>query len=262
MVAMQVNDKSLVVETHGSGEALVMVHGLGGSCNVWLPQREVLANHFLVVGHDLDGSGRSACHGDLSIEGFVEDVLALMDRLEIQTAHVLGHSMGTIVCQHLAAGHAERVKSMVLLGPLAEPPDPARAALKDRARLARKDGMAPIADALLEASISRDSRMHKPIVCAFVREVLMAQSAEGYALTCEALAQAESADLAAIECPSLLITGDEDKVGSPTDTSAMARQIARSQLMILENTGHWTGIERPEEVNNALLKFYLGDHVT
>src|SRR3546814_8660788 len=76
-------------------------------------------------------------------------------------------------------------KSMVLLGPLTEPPGQGRLALKERARLAREDGMAPIADALLEASISRDSRMHKPVVCAFVREVLMAQAAEGYALTCE-----------------------------------------------------------------------------
>ncbi len=254
---MKINNKSVSVETYGEGDAILMIHGLGGSCNAWLPQREVLAKHFHVICHDLEGSGRSPCVGGLSMEGYVADILSLMDELNIQGAHLVGHSMGTVVCQHLAANHSGRVKSMVLLGPLTEPPAAGRAGLKERAVLARDKGMEPIADALLEASISRDSRMHKPVVCAFVREILMAQDPEGYARTCEALAHATSADLEAINCPTLLITGDEDRVGPPVAVADMARRISRSQFILLENTGHWTGIERPDEVNRAVLNFYF-----
>lgn len=254
---MKINNKFLAVEQNGEGDTIMMIHGLGGSCNAWMPQREVLSNHYHVVCHDFEGSGRSPYQGELSIEGFVQDALSLMDELKIDSVHLVGHSMGTIVCQHLAANHAERVKSMVLMGPLTEPPAGARNALKDRAKLAREQGMAPIADALVEASISQESRKSRPIVCAFVREILMGQDAEGYARTCEALAAANSAKLEAISCPTLLLTGDEDKVGSPADTVKMARQIAGSSLKIFSNTGHWTAIERPQEVNNALLNFYF-----
>ena len=52
-------------------------------------------------------------------------MVALLDALAAKATHLVGHSMGTIICQHLAASYPDRVKSMALLGPLAEPPEPA-----------------------------------------------------------------------------------------------------------------------------------------
>lgn len=255
---MKINGKLLEVEQHGEGDAMIMVHGLGGSSNAWHPQATILARSFHVIRPDMEGSGRSPAKGKITIATLAKDITKLMDKLNIKSAHLLGHSMGTIVCQHIAAGSPARVKSLALLGPLAEPPQPARGALRDRAALARSKGMAPIADALVQAALSNDSRANQPAVAAFLREGIMRQDAEGYARTCEALGAAKSADLAKIKCPTLLITGDEDGVAPPANVQKLARAIKRSQTLILDRCGHITPIEKPAEVNAALLNFYFG----
>ncbi len=255
---MRINNKLLSVEQHGEGEAMIMVHGLGGTSNAWYPQATLLSRSFQVIRPDMEGSGRSSAKSKISIGTLVKDVSKLMDKLNIKSAHFLGHSMGTIVCQHLAANSPSRVKSLALLGPLAEPPQPARSAIKDRAKAARTNGMTGIADTLVQVALSANSRVHQPAVAAYVREILMAQNPEGYARTCEALAAAKSTDLSKIKCPTLLITGDEDGVAPPAAVQKLSRKIKRSKLLVLEGCGHWTPIEKPSEVNAALINFYFG----
>lgn len=128
---MRINSKLLEIEQHGEGEAMIMVHGLGGTANAWYPQASLLARSFHVIRPDMEGSGRSPAKGKISIASLAKDVSKLMDKLNIRSAHFLGHSMGAIVCQHIAAGNPARVKSLALLGPLAEPPQPARGARKE-----------------------------------------------------------------------------------------------------------------------------------
>jgi pimeloyl-ACP methyl ester carboxylesterase len=87
----------------GEGTAIVCVHGLGGSSNTWTPLMPALARH-RVIRIDLPGSGRSQrVEGPLSIERYVAAVLEVCTRLDVKRAHWLGHSMGTIVVQHVAA---------------------------------------------------------------------------------------------------------------------------------------------------------------
>ena len=142
------------------------------------------------------------------------------------------------------------------MGPLAEPPEPARAAVRERAALARKEGVAPVADALVQAATSAETRAHQPAAAAFVREILMRQDAEGYARTCEALAAATSADLDKVRCPTLLVTGDEDAVSPPPAVKALGGRIAGARLIVLTGCGHWAPIEKPAQVTAALLNFY------
>ena len=253
---VNINGKELAVEVVGDGAWTIMVHGLGGTSNVWLPQVGALRDRFKCVLFDLEGSGRSPASGALTISGFGDDLVGLMDSLEVDAAHLVGHSMGTIICQQLAARHPERVLSLALLGPILEPPEAARAGLKDRAAAARDDGMVPIADALLLAATSTETRERRPVACALVREFLMGQDREGYARTCEALAAAGAADLGAIDCPVLLITGDEDKVAPPAAAEAMAGRIGRAECVVLSGCGHWTPIECAAEVTAALVSFY------
>lgn len=253
-----INGKELLIEEQGDGEPVIMVHGLGGTSNSWGPQANLLSRYFRVVRLDLEGSGFSPCSGPLSIPGFVEDLLHMADELGIEQAHWVGHSMGTIVCQHIAAKYPERAASLALMGPILEPPEPARKAIRDRAGVARTQGMVPIADALYQGSISADTRIHRPVTASFVRELVMRQDAESYARTCEALAGAEAADTQAIRCPALLLTGDEDGVAPPTAAKKLAEAIAGAHCRIIHRCGHWTPLEQPEEVNSALLNFYFG----
>jgi 3-oxoadipate enol-lactonase len=245
----------MAVDICGEGEPVLMIHGLGGSSNTFTPVLAAFARH-RTIRFDLPGSGRSyRIEGPLSLELFVDRALRIMQRTGVERAHVVAHSMGTIIATHLAASAPGRVESLALFGPLLAPPEPARAAIRARAAKAREGDMQPIAEALLQASISAETRAKRPTAVAFVRESLMRQDPEAYARSCEALAEMVPADTSRIECPTLLVTGDEDVVAPPQAVRMMSERIAGSRVEVLRGCGHWTPVEKPEECEGLLKRF-------
>lgn len=255
----------VAVEDESDGPAVVCVHGLGGSSNTFTPLMPVLARH-RVLRIDLPGSGRSQrAEGGLSIERYRDAVLSALTRLNIRQALFIGHSLGTIVCQHVAAAAPAQVTGLALFGPLIQPPDAARNGLRARAAKARSEGAAGMHDitlALLQSAVSADTRTRSPLAVAFVRESLMRQDGEAYARSCEALAECVPAALDRIVAPVLLVTGDEDAVAPPQAVRQMAEKLhaARStRIVVLPRCGHWTPIERPEECQRELREFLAAE---
>jgi 3-oxoadipate enol-lactonase len=245
----------MAVETEGEGDPVLMIHGLGGTSNTFTPVLEAFARH-RTVRFDLPGSGRShRVEAPLSLTLFVEKARLVMQRTGLERAHVVAHSMGTIIAAHLAVLEPARVASLALFGPLLAPPDPARTAIRARAAEARAGDMQPIADALVRTSVSAETRTRRPAAVAFVRESLMRQDPEGYARTCEALAEMGPADTSRIECPTLLVTGDADVVAPPQAVRMMGERIAGSRVEVLRGCGHWTPVEKPEECTDLLKRF-------
>jgi len=244
------------VEVDGEGDAVVMIHGLGGSSNTWTPMMPALARH-RVVRPDMPGSARSdRAHaldaGPLSIDRLVSSVLRVCGALRIERAWFVGHSLGTIVCQHLAVREPAMVKGLVLFGAIAAPADAGRAGLRDRAAKARVEGMAGIADAIVQGALSASSRVTQPVTVAFVRESIMRQDPEGYARTCEALADAVPADVSQLDVPVLIVTGDEDATAPPNAARSLAGRMPRARVEVLSRCGHWTPVERPDECQGFL----------
>lgn len=247
----------LAVEVDGEGPAVVCVHGLGGSSNNWTPVMRAMGGH-RVVRPDLPGSARSgSVSGELSIQRYVDSVLAVCARLEIGSAHFVGHSLGTIVCQHLAVQRPHMVKSLALFGPLACPPEAARPNIRARAAKAAEGtvAMQGIADAIVNGALSAHTRETQPAVMALVRESVMRQDPLGYSRSCEALASAASANLEEITVPVLLVTGDEDGVAPPSHVREMAARLRDAQVDVLGRCGHWTTFERPMECAQLLGAF-------
>jgi len=249
------------VEDEGEGPAVVCVHGLGGSSNTFTPLMGALARH-RVVRIDLPGSGRShRADGALSMRRYADLVQSACARLNVTRAHFVGHSMGNIVLQHVAVQSPKLVASLALFGPLIVPPDAARSAIRargDKAKAEGAAGMHEITLALLNASISADTRTRLPLAVAYVRESLMRQDPDGYARSCFALADAPAAEVDRIECPLLLVTGDEDVVAPPQAVRAMAEKLHRARsvrVVVLPKCGHWTPVERPEECARELRRF-------
>ena len=243
----------------GGGDAALCIHGLGGTSNTFTPLLPALSR-FTAVRFDLPGSGRShRVEGPLSIDRFVQACLRVLSSLNIERVHVLAHSLGTIVATHLAAREPRQVRSLALFGPLLAPPDVARTSIKARADRARGEGIAgmqAIADSLVQAATSAETKAKRYAVVAYVRESLMRQDCEGYARTCEALAGAEPADAGAIACPTILVTGDEDGVAPPQAVRALGQKIAGSQVEVLRGCGHWTPVEKTDECIDILRRFY------
>jgi pimeloyl-ACP methyl ester carboxylesterase len=242
----------IAVEDEGEGDPVVCLHGLGGSANTWTPMMPVLAHH-RVIRVELPGSARSArVEGPLSVAGMVQAAVTACERLGVTRAHWLGHSLGTIVCLHLAVQWPRLVRSLALFGPLLAPADAARAGLRQRALKVREQGVAgqhEVAVQLLQSALSRDTRERSPLTVAYVRDTLMRSDPDGYARTCEALADAVPAAVDAIRAPVLLVTGDEDVVAPPQamrDLASRLTQAAQVQQVVLPRCGHWTPLERPE----------------
>lgn len=249
----------IAVEVDGQGDAVVCIHGLGGSSNNWTPVMGALAR-FRALRVDLPGSARShAVEGPLSIDRMADAIRDVCARLGVARAHLLGHSLGTIVCFKLACESPDLVRSLALFGPLLCPPDGARANIRARGQRARDEGaagMQAIADAIVAGATSADTRQHRPVAVALVRESVMRQDPDGYARSCDALADAQPAPVERIACPTLLVTGDEDGVAPPLSVQGIGERIAGSRVVVYPRCGHWTTFERPDECLRELKDFY------
>jgi 3-oxoadipate enol-lactonase len=243
----------VMFEIDGEGPSIIFVHGLGGSSNSFQMLLGALRG-FRCVRPDLPGSGRSQPpFGKLTMTTFVDAVAEVAQTVGNAPVHLVGHSMGTLVCQLLAAREPRLIRSLTLFGPILEPPDSARQRLKDRARVARQDGMLGIADDVT-ASLSSTSKAANLLAAPFVRESHLRQGADAFARSCEALADAKAADLRLLSCPTLLVTGDEDAVAPPQMAWAIAEKVKGARVTVLDHCGHWTPYERPQDCARLLLE--------
>jgi 3-oxoadipate enol-lactonase len=254
----------MAVDTRGDGDAVVMLHGLGGSMNAWTPLLPALTR-YRTVRIELPGAGRSkSAHaladsapekGQLSIEVLTQAVMRVCDALGLQRAHLVGHSMGTLVCQHLAVKAPSLVRSMSLFGAMAEPGPALRDGMPVRAAKARAEGMFEIAEGISDFALSASSKETQPTTVAYVREGVASQDPEGFARNCLALAQAKATTVALIRCPVLIVNGDEDLVTTLSGARALAAQLPNARVEVLGRCGHWPMFERAVESQRLLRDF-------
>lgn len=115
MTMIDIGDAELYVEDHGSGDPLFLVAGLGGRGAFWSNQVGAFAKHFRVILHDHRGVGNSTPDKTvLGAEHMADDLLKLMDAMGIEKAHLVGHSTGGAIGQHIALKAPERVERLVL----------------------------------------------------------------------------------------------------------------------------------------------------
>ncbi len=242
-------------DEYGSGDPVLLIHGLGGSSNVWGAQAPALSRFFRIIVPDLRGAGRSAARDGINVTTMVADLVELLDRLAITQAHTIGHSFGSVLAQHLAVNHPTRVGRLGLIGPIRAPSEAAVKALTERAAQARREGLDAIANATVLVGTSAQTRARNPASAAFVREMVMRQDPQAYAATCEAIANTQGAALETLHCPSLVLTGDEDATSPPAAARAIATALEGSTFAIVSRCGHWAPLEQPEAVTNHVMNF-------
>ncbi|MBX3513384.1 MAG: alpha/beta fold hydrolase [Xanthobacteraceae bacterium] len=244
----------MATESRGKGEAIVFVHGLGSTSSVWEAQVRHFSSQFKTIRYDLDGSGRSSPSGELSIQGWVDDLANLVGIYEIKRAHFVGHSLGTLILQHFAVQSPSYVESLCLLGTNRSPNEQRRKALADRIEKVSSQGLSSIVDAVIDGTLSPAALKKKPELAGYVRELLLCQSDGGYLASLRAVMAATAADAKQITCPVLAVCGDDDKVSPQAIADDFIAELPRGVTLMLGECGHWHPIEQPAAVNAAIEK--------
>ncbi|MDX1511680.1 MAG: alpha/beta fold hydrolase [Nitriliruptorales bacterium] len=252
---VDIDGSSIHYQSMGEGPPVVFIHGLGGSSHVWYGVMQAMRQHHHCVALDLRGHGRSGTAGKLSVEGWASDVLALMKKLELPHAAVVGHSLGTLVAQQVAVTGADVVDQLVLVGGISRFLPPTNDAYRERADKVEKDGMDVLVDDWLDGAVSPQSHATKAGAVGLLRELFTRNDPTAYAKACRALAKAPKIDGSKIGQPTLLVTGAHDRSTPLAMAEELKAAIPVSRVKVLADVGHWAPVEDPGAVAAAILEF-------
>ena len=174
-----------VIDGADDAPAVVLFPSLGSTLEMWEPQVAPLAEHFRVIRVDPRGHGRSPVPpGPYTIDDIGGDVVALLDRLGIDRAHVVGVSLGGMVAMWMAINHPDRVGRIVPTATAAALPEAGFAA---RAEAVRDGGTQAIADAVIERWLTPEARAADPARAEHMKSWILDTPDEGYAASCLAI---------------------------------------------------------------------------
>lgn len=238
----------------GSGPPLLLLHGLGGPATFDLVVPLLARTHRVLV-PDLAGFGASTRRGPASVAAWAQDTAALLAAVDAVPASVVGQSLGGMVAQVLAAREAGSVRRLVLANTFVDSAPDRVAGLHQRAAAARSQGMPALADSLAPAAFAH-RQPPPPDAVRIYADATRAIDPEGFAQACEALAAASTRDLlAAITCPTLVISGSADRASPPEMAAALLAGIAGSTAAVLEGCGHLSPLEEPRRFAELVQRF-------
>ncbi|MBS1829979.1 MAG: alpha/beta fold hydrolase [Acidobacteria bacterium] len=239
----------------GAGAPVLLIQGVGVEGNGWLPQIEALAPYYHCLSFDNRGIGRSLpTAGKLSIELFAADALALMDAAGWEKAHVIGHSMGGLIAQHLAIAARHRVRSLSLLCTFARGRDVTALTWPMlvsglRTRIGPKTWRRK---AFLEMVHAPESLAHQ------MADLFGHDLADQPPIVMKHLnamsrydATPRLSELAAI--PTLVVSALHDRIAKPALGRAIAAAIPGAKYIEFEDAGHALPITHPARLNTLLL---------
>jgi pimeloyl-ACP methyl ester carboxylesterase len=244
-------------EEAGSGAPLILVHGLGGSTAIWQKVVGPLGERFRVIAYDLRGLGQSHT-SDLptSLDQLVGDLHGLIHALGLERPALLGHSLGAAVVLAYAAEHGERVGAVVGVAAPSMTPEEQRAHLAERAAVARREGMEPIAQLHVDKGLPEAFSLTHPGDVATYRSIIAGSDPEAYAALCGVIAELDLTErLAHIRAPVLLVQGELDGIVPAEDARATATAITGCRYVELQGCGHVVPFERPGELAAHALAF-------
>lgn len=241
--------------SYGEGPPVVFVHGLGGSANVWHGVMQAMKQHHHVVAMDLRGHGRSQGRGQFSVEGWAKDVLKLIRHLELPAVTLVGHSLGTLVVQHLAEQEPELCDQLVLIGGISYFQPPTADAYRERADLVAQEGMDVLVDAWLEGAVSPQTHATSSATVGLLRELFLRNEPANYAKSCKALASAPRIRRDELGQPTLIVTGAHDRSTPLAMAEELRSSIPVSRIKVLPDVGHWVPVEAPGPLAATILEF-------
>lgn len=245
-------------ETDGdlrSGVPLVFVHGVGSSADSWSQVWARLPGDRARIRYDLRGHGRSPVpSGPWSIDDFVADHLALLERLAVPTSDVVGFSLGGLIAQRIAVVRPDVVRRLVVIGAVAGRTEEERARVLTRLAMVEAEGPGAAASQSVERWYTKQYLDDHPEVAAKAVERMAGLDATAYAHAYRVLATTDLADeLARIRAPVLAMTGELD-VGSPPRMSRLIAERTGGRFTKVPGVKHEVLQERPDLIAEEIIQ--------
>lgn len=268
MRVMMDDSVALDVTDAGSGPALLLVHGFGGAKEDFADHIDALAERHRVVTFDHRGHGESDAPPELdaySLDRMAADVLGVADALGIDGFRLLGHSMGGMVARRVVLAHPARIDALVLMDTSPGPvPGIDPELVEEAATVAVEEGkdvLKPLLDAAATLETPSYQRLlaERPGYQEFEDRKWSTLSIVMWAAMAREMARQpdQLALLANVQCPTLVIVGEEDKPF--VDASRrMAATIRGAQLVVVPDAGHSPQFENPRVWLEALEGFLAG----
>jgi pimeloyl-ACP methyl ester carboxylesterase len=241
----------------GTGDPVVLIHGLGSFVGDWQAQIDALSRGFQVIAIDLRGHGDSAKPpGPYSVPLFASDVAAVIRALRLGPAHVVGLSLGGAVAFQLAVDEPALVRSLAIVNS-----GPSFVMTSLRLRLAillrlfvlKTFGLEALGKMIVRRLFPKPDQdaLRRAFLKHYVRNDRRAYEASTRALVGWTVAER----LGDIRCPVLVVSGDRDYTPVAAKKPYVAA-LPNARLVVIEDAGHACTIERPAEVNRLLREFF------
>ncbi|MFI4988470.1 MAG: alpha/beta fold hydrolase [Alphaproteobacteria bacterium] len=254
---IRANGIALRCRLEGAGDPLVLIHGVGGRLEAWDGVVSHLARRYRILRYDLRGHGESEkAAGPYDIADFVEDLNSLVAAAGLARCHVAGFSLGGLVAQGFALGHAAKLDKLALISTVAGRSEAEKAAVLARLKIVEGGIPGDHFRRSIERWFTDEFRARNPALIADYAARNMANDPKCYAAAYGVLATTDFADrLAEITAPTLVMTGEDDVGSNPRMARLMHERIANSTLHILPKLRHSILIEAPETVARILGSF-------
>jgi len=237
---------------------IVLIHGFPFSHEMWNPQIELLKSSHRVIAYDLRGQGRSEVgDGQYTVELLVDDLIALLDKLQVERAILCGLSMGGYVALRAIERNTERVSALALCDTKSEADsDETKLTRAASIRAIKENMLEAYADGFLRGALTPLGLKDRRIVRS-ARKMISKNQALGLCGTLLALAGRTDTTsfLPRIEVPTLILVGESDKITPPDLSRRMQSLIPKSELHVIPHAAHLSNIENPKEFNRHLLSF-------
>ena len=259
MAKADIGNGEIHYKIHGDGPPLMMVAGLGGTADYWNPQIEAFANEYTVILHDHRGTGQSS-HSKIeySVDQMADDLLRLMDALNIEQAHIVGHSTGAAMALVLGVRAPDRLASAVVYAGWTKADPQLRRCFDIRRALLRNSGPAAYVRAtplfLFPPWFIRDhgdaiTEQEPKAIAGFPSSEIMESRMDAVlAFNCTKYVDQ-------VNIPSLVVCAEDDFLTPAYYSRELADLMPNAELKILENGGHAVSVTRPDLFNEEVLGF-------
>ena len=253
MAVIRVGEIELDCERSGDGPPLLMIMGMSGTALSWgQPFLEELRGDFEVIAYDHRGVGSSSrLEGPITIRQMAQDASGLLAALEIESAHVLGISMGGMVAQELALAHPERMRTLSLGCTYCGGPDSVPTDIEVLRRIAdaRRSGDRELAlrtswEINVSPKFAAEDEQWAAFVARAMRRSVAVEVIEQQGLAI--VGHDTSARLHRIRLPTLVMHGSLDQLLPVANGRIVAELIPDSHLEIFDGVGHLFFLERPQ----------------